>query len=295
MVSMHIKTQFSAHVDQAISGVKRKAVEDPKTPIQQVYNDEVIKFRQYGTASAVPVFDYIRPTAYRKRQSVLPPLPKSISSIVVPPPLKITSMGQPFLFCDTPRNHKILDFASPDAIRFLGKSLDDIAGSIHAWNDLSKKSLVFVAMPNKFGKLYKELLRSLVRYADSLSVTLAPRSVLIDFEQGALNAFEAVFPGIDVKLCHFHFGQNIWKRIQKHIGIHPSIWNWKMNIQKAEEITAIRVEQEDEQERTSRKRRKQDVQHDIHLVSAKNAFVNDDIDLQEFQRLSRHFAYNYFR
>ncbi|CAF1635216.1 unnamed protein product, partial [Didymodactylos carnosus] len=157
------------------------------------------------------------------------------------------------------------------------------------------------------------------------------------FEQGALNAFEAVFPGIDVKLCHFHFGQNIWKRIQKyglvklykdkqirqqlanilslplmppddvtglfvdiveepsnldnkflkltdyilknyieharfpiekwnhfdlieerprtnnhvegyhqqlnaHIGIHSSTWNWIMNVQKAEEITAIRVE-----------------------------------------------------
>ncbi|CAF1136436.1 unnamed protein product [Didymodactylos carnosus] len=83
------------------------------------------------------------------------------------------------------------------------------------------------------------------------------------------------------------------RQLNAHIGIHPSIWNWIMNIQKAEEITAIRVEQEDEQGRTNRKRRKQDVRHDIHLVSAKNAFANDEIDLQEFQLLSRHFAYNY--
>ncbi|CAF0912300.1 unnamed protein product, partial [Didymodactylos carnosus] len=43
-IHAHKNTQFSAHIDQVISGVKRKAVEDPKTPIQQIYDDEVIKF-----------------------------------------------------------------------------------------------------------------------------------------------------------------------------------------------------------------------------------------------------------
>ncbi|CAF1022851.1 unnamed protein product [Didymodactylos carnosus] len=46
MVHAHKNTQFSAHVDRVISGVKRKAVEDPKTPIQQIYDDEVTKFEE---------------------------------------------------------------------------------------------------------------------------------------------------------------------------------------------------------------------------------------------------------
>ncbi|CAF1528510.1 unnamed protein product [Didymodactylos carnosus] len=78
------------------------------------------------------------------------------------------------------------------------------------------KPMVFAAMPNKSRQSYEQLLRSLVSYAESLDVKLEPKSILIDFEQGAVQAFQTVFPGIQVKLCHFHFGQNIWKRIKKY-------------------------------------------------------------------------------
>ena len=36
-----------------------------------------------------------------------------------------------------------------------------------------------------------------------------------DFEQGAIGAFTEEFPGIEVKGCHFHFTQAIWRRIQE--------------------------------------------------------------------------------
>ncbi|CAF1598638.1 unnamed protein product, partial [Didymodactylos carnosus] len=63
-------------------------------------------------------------------------------------------------------------------------------------NDLSMKPMVFAAMPNKSRQLYEQLLRSLVSYAESLDVKLEPKSILIDFEQGAVQAFQTVFPGI---------------------------------------------------------------------------------------------------
>ncbi|CAF1053970.1 unnamed protein product [Didymodactylos carnosus] len=56
---------------------------------------------------------------------------------------------------------------------------------------------------------------------------------------------------------------------------------------------AIRVEQEDEQGRTTRKRKKHDVDHDIHLGSARQALLSEEIDLEEYQRLCRHLGYNY--
>ncbi|CAF1185674.1 unnamed protein product [Didymodactylos carnosus] len=140
-IHAHKNTQFSAHVDRVISDVKPKAVEDPKIPIQQICDDEVIKF----------ICEHL------------------------------LSPGS----CE----HWSADRTFRTAPKMFGQSY-----SIHAWNDLSMKPLAFAAMPNKF----------------------VPRSVLIDFEQDELDAFEAVFPGIDVKLYHFHFGQNIWKRIQKY-------------------------------------------------------------------------------
>ncbi|CAF1366630.1 unnamed protein product [Didymodactylos carnosus] len=77
------------------------------------------------------------------------------------------------------------------------------------------------------------------------------------------------------------------RQLNAHIGIHPNIWTWMMNVQKAEELSAIRVEQEDEQGRTTRKRKKHNVDHDIHLGSARQALLSEEIDLEEYQRLCR--------
>ena len=41
-----------------------------------------------------------------------------------------------------------------------------------------------------------------------------PQTVLIDFELAEKNALEAVFPGVTVKGCFFHFSQNIWRKVQ---------------------------------------------------------------------------------
>ncbi|CAF4682424.1 unnamed protein product [Didymodactylos carnosus] len=57
--------------------------------------------------------------------------------------------------------------------------------------------------------------------------------------------------------------------------------------------SSIRVEQEDEQGRTTRKRKKHDVDHDIHLGSGRQALLSEEIDLEEYQRLCRHLGYNY--
>ncbi|CAF0968220.1 unnamed protein product [Didymodactylos carnosus] len=169
--------------------------------------------RNHGSAAPVPVFDYIRSAAYRNRQSILPTLPKTLSEIVVPRSLTVTSMNQSFLFCDTPGDNKILGLASVDAVRFLGNKncsclhwnadgtfrtapqLFYQSYSIHTWNDLRMKPMLNVHQLNY-----------------------------------------AIF---------------------------------------------------------RKKRKKPDVDHDIHLGSARQALLSEEIDLEEYQRLCRHFGYNY--
>ena len=38
--------------------------------------------------------------------------------------------------------------------------------------------------------------------------------MVTDFELAAINAFQAAFPGVEMTGCHFHLGQNIWRRLQ---------------------------------------------------------------------------------
>jgi len=43
-----------------------------------------------------------------------------------------------------------------------------------------------------------------------------PREILVDFEQGAINAIDAVFPNAITNGCVYHLCSNIWKNIQRH-------------------------------------------------------------------------------
>ena len=43
-------------------------------------------------------------------------------------------------------------------------------------------------------------------------ITLNPKSILIDFEQSAINAINKVFPSTIIECCHFHYSQNILEK-----------------------------------------------------------------------------------
>jgi len=67
-------------------------------------------------------------------------------------------------------------------------------------------------LPNKTQVSYTNVLRQV----HILHPNLQPNTVLVDFEVAIKNALEAVFPGVVVKGCFFHFTQNIWRRIQRN-------------------------------------------------------------------------------
>ena len=47
-----------------------------------------------------------------------------------------------------------------------------------------------------------------------LRPSLMPISILIDFDQGSMNALSTVFPNATVLGCLFHLGKSLWRRIQ---------------------------------------------------------------------------------
>jgi hypothetical protein len=54
-----------------------------------------------------------------------------------------------------------------------------------------------------------------LQFAADHNFTIDPRFILTDFEVAALNSLSEKFPGATSSCCGFHFGQNIWRRVQK--------------------------------------------------------------------------------
>ena len=78
------------------------------------------------------------------------------------------------------------------------------------------KPMVYSCCQDKSQQTYINLYQSLVQYAVTKNITRDPKSILIGFEQSAINAINKVFPSTNIKYCHFHYAQNIWKKIKKY-------------------------------------------------------------------------------
>lgn len=70
--------------------------------------------------------------------------------------------------------------------------------------------VVYALLPNKTLLSYIRLLREL----QNLQPGLHPQYLMTDFELAAIQAFEAVFPGINASGCFFHLTQSIWRKVQ---------------------------------------------------------------------------------
>lgn len=70
--------------------------------------------------------------------------------------------------------------------------------------------LVYALLPNKTEQTYVEVFQALTQ----LNPNLKPETITTDFEQAAINAFNATFPASIHRGCYFHFTQCVWRRIQ---------------------------------------------------------------------------------
>ncbi|CAF4882815.1 unnamed protein product, partial [Rotaria magnacalcarata] len=78
--------------------------------------------RENGTAGPVPVFGAWKSTLYRIRKTLLPPTPVSLSSIIIPGDMCYNNSKKEFLFCNSPTPHKVIAFASEQALKLLSNN-----------------------------------------------------------------------------------------------------------------------------------------------------------------------------
>ena len=143
----------------------------------------------------------------------------------LPPQYTVTNGGDLFLRWDSGDDDRILIFASQDKLLalqnnnnwFMDGTFDSVPliytqiVTIHALVDGISIPCVYALLPNKMQATYIRMLRELCNIQ---GINLQPQTVLIDFEVAEKNALEAVFPGVSVEGCFFHFCKNIWRKVQ---------------------------------------------------------------------------------
>ena len=82
--------------------------------------------------------------------------------------------------------------------------------TINALIDNCSIPLIYVLMRTKTQADCARVFRKVIELRPSLT----PVSILIDFEQGTMNALATVFPHATVLGCLFHLSQSLWRRIQ---------------------------------------------------------------------------------
>jgi MULE transposase domain/FLYWCH zinc finger domain len=86
---------------------------------------------------------------------------------------------------------------------------------IHGFLSGQSFPILYCFLSNKTQDTYTRMLRIIKIKLFNNNVLFYPTMIQIDFEQAAYNAIRAVFPETVVRGCYFHFGQSIWRNVQK--------------------------------------------------------------------------------
>ncbi|XP_072177746.1 uncharacterized protein [Diadema setosum] len=216
---------------QVSAAVKRRALDTEEGP-QQILLQTIPLSTEEGRA-ALPRLDDMRRNIRRHRQNHpnALPVPRTVEELEIPNDEALSLAGERFLLHDSGREdpHRFIIFATDRNLRLLDNSANWFADgtfqvvpsiffqlwTVHAVHEGRVVPLVYALLPNKTEETYSRVLRALLEHGD-----FHPRTVLIDFELAAKNAFERVFPDTAVKGCLFHLSQRIHDKIKQE-GLRP--------------------------------------------------------------------------
>ena len=202
-------------------GIQRKAKDMQETP-QQIITSEVSSISE-SAAALLPTVRTMRRVIRRHRQQegIPHPIPQNTQDMEIPEELKVTARGEAFLLYDsgpggartlifsTTRNLELLQAAEAWFADGTFKVVPEIffqLYTLHVMREGRVIPCVYALLPNKQETTYQAFLSEVLR--------LKPGSVLVDFEQAAINAFRAVFPNSTLKGCFYHLSQNIYRKVQ---------------------------------------------------------------------------------
>lgn len=162
---------------------------------------------------------------WRSKMSQAPPIPKARNGYVIPEELKFRENREKFLLFDSGEDdvNRILIFGTEsnldDLVRYKDWACDgtfkccpDIYFQLFTLHIMVKNCsvpLIYGLLPGKSEGTYVQFFKAL----KSLRLSLAPDTMLIDFEKSIVTAFTKVFPDATTTGCLFHLSQNIYRKV----------------------------------------------------------------------------------
>ena len=197
---------------------------DPTKPIRRVYTDTVTR----ADTDRVPQFSFVRSSLFRKRASLLPPIPHDIDEVNIEGEWRETWNGDRFfrqkdgnwgnLIFATKANLKILEKCTTVYIDGTFKTCPGPYAQFVTIHGLYRGRVLPFAMCLMSGKTighYRQFLayiKGAVRRATHRD--FEPGNIVCDFEQALIIAINTELPTTRKCGCYFHFTQNLWRKIQ---------------------------------------------------------------------------------
>ncbi|XP_077293714.1 uncharacterized protein LOC143916466 [Arctopsyche grandis] len=167
----------------------------------------------------------------RIRQRQKPKDPQTSADINISPTLRITCNNQPFLIIDvTLGDDRILVFSTVDDVIRLAQGHWIIDGVSRIFEPISYRlctiltkvglsngrilPMVYILMTSKSQEAYVKAFEEIRNFATGNGATLAPQLIISNLEREAIDATETVFPGVENKVCFYHFEQCMWHKIK---------------------------------------------------------------------------------
>jgi hypothetical protein len=203
----------------------------------QIFQEQTEYARAVGDVDVVaenlPQFETIASGLYKHRNKKFPTLPKLVSELNIDGDYKLTEVGKrtQAKVKNGSNDEHVLMFCSDVGLKVLAESKRWHADStfdtavqfekdkfqqfylIHGMYKGHLLPCAFALLTNKTIPTNRCLISELKDGAAKIKLILNPKIVMIDFEQAVINAFLYHFPSITIKLCFFHCGQNLFKKI----------------------------------------------------------------------------------
>lgn len=155
------------------------------------------------------------------------PEPVDLFQLTLTPSVTNLDNGTQFLLYDSgPGSDRVIMFSTEQNMELLSRcsiffsdgtfstaptnlfsQLYTVHGEISAGGEKTVVPLVYAFLPNKLQRTYESMLEVIRE-----KVALNPRTWIVDFEKGAINAIEKYFPNV-TKGCYFHLQQSVYRKV----------------------------------------------------------------------------------
>ncbi|CAF1284973.1 unnamed protein product [Rotaria sordida] len=179
----------------------------------------------------LPNFKHIkRNIQHHRLKNDLPKIPHDKTFDRIPDKLATTKRNNKFLQFDSgPGNDRLIIFSSADQLQLLDnceellvdgtfKVTPTIFYQLYVMHVVYRKAVIpviFALLPNKTQQTYQRLINELVQICPAWN----PKSIMMDFEQAAINAFGDTFATTTnpstISGCFFHLQQSIQRKVQE--------------------------------------------------------------------------------